>query len=148
MSNIGNINGNQTNPSDTKNGFLLDSKENYIVRAYFGKFQPDMYFLLPKTSEGLEDCLNEFKEIDPEYNKVDYLTSGKVRFSIRGFFIDSDKKKFICNPIGPKLLTCIWSIYQQFGADTEGSTSIEYMVHKFSSSGNTKYTYVVSKIEE
>ena len=148
MSNMSNMSGKQLNPSDMKGGSLSESKENYIVRAYFGKFQPDMYFLLPKTSEGLEDCLNEFKEVDPEYNKVDYLTSGKVRFSIRGFFIDSDKKKFICNPLGPKLLTCIWSIYPQFGVDAEGSTSIEYIVCKSSSSGNTKYTYVISKIED
>ena len=140
-----------------------NAKRVEIPKAYFGKFQPDIYLLftynpkmenLPSPSQNKEkrfadDILVQFKEIDEEFHQATFLVSGKVRFSIRGFFITNDDKKwFIPNTKGPHLLTCVWASNNQLGIDTTGcQEKILFQNKKWSSSGNTSYSYIITLIE-
>lgn len=129
-----------------------------VPKAYFGKFQPDLYFMFSMDkSNTLEshdmfhnDILVQFKnKIDEEFKLVTYMTSGKVRFSIRGFFHTGDKNWFIPNDKGPHLLSCIWSRETEFGIDSTGCMEeILYQTKKYSSSKNTCYSYIITNIDQ
>ena len=122
---------------------------NIIPKGYFGKFQPDLFFLFKKDEIIYDDCLLQFKNKIEQISKYStFMISGKIRFVIRGTFATNENKKwFIPDQNGPHLLTCVWARDTEFGIDLTGCfEEILYNIKKYSSSKNTCYHYVITII--
>ena len=143
---------------------MIDNHRVEIPKAYFGKFQPDLYILFnnqkDKSTQELlnephDDILVQFKNhIDEAFKFTTYMVSGKVRFSVRGFFLtdckingETGKNWFNPNPNGPHLLTCVWARENEIGIDPTGCLeSILFQNKKWSSSMNTSYSYIITMV--
>ena len=130
---------------------------NEVPKPYFGKYQPDLFFIFTTNKTPTIESQNQFhNDILVQFkNKIDdvlkfstFMISGKVRFSIRGFFYTGDKNWFIPNDNGPHLLTCVWSRDSEFGIDATGCLEkILFETKKYSNSGNTSYSYIITMMD-
>lgn len=126
----------------------------------YGKFQPGL-FLVKEVAEPeintlgpeCQDILKLFgNNIDEKFKEILFLSSGKVRFSVRGnYYIKNDREIFDTiideeNP-GNHLLTCVWWLNGQFGIDHEGTSKLFYK-KTWSSSRTSGYDYIITDIRD
>lgn len=136
-------------------------KKEKIIKFFscFGKFQPGLFLVKEVEKGGAEistsdlinpDILKLFNNVDDKFNEILFLSSGKIRFSIRGnYYIKNDREIFDTviddeNP-GNHLLTCVWWVNGQFGIDAEGTSKLFYK-KTYSSSKTSGYDYIITDI--